>query len=497
MAKFDIQDHLDPTDEITLETVKQRVVKGVVVLAGRTFILNVLSLLATGLLTYFLEPSQFGVFWIVSAIVNFLYYFGDIGLAAALIQKKEKIERHDLITTFTIQQLLVITIILIVFTASPLFSNIYSLSSEGKFLLYALSLSLFLASLKTIPSVLMERELQFGKLVIPQVLENLFYNLTAVFFAWRGFGIRSFTYAVLVRAFIGLVVTYILCPWKPGIGIKKESLKKLLTFGLPYQANTLLATLKDDGMTAILGGILGSSGIGFLGWAQKWGQAPLRFFMDHVIRVTFPAFSRMQDDKDNLKKAVERSIFFIAFLVFPSVVGLVILAPILIEIIPKYEKWQPALIPLFIIAAGTLLSSITTQLTNLLNSIGKIKITFKLMIMWTILTWLLVPVSAVKYGVNGVAIAYFLVTLSSVVAIVMVRKQVDFSLTQSVKAPLLATLVMGIFLWIIKNILPVSLSTSILLVGVGIVVYFFSTYAILKDSFKEDVIKVINLVFRK
>jgi len=88
---FETEESLDPTAEITLETVKERAVKGVVVLTGRTFLLNAISLIATGLLTVFLSPSEFGVFWIVSAIVNFLAYFSDVGLAAALIQKKEKL----------------------------------------------------------------------------------------------------------------------------------------------------------------------------------------------------------------------------------------------------------------------------------------------------------------------------------------------------------------------------------------------------------------------
>ncbi len=66
------QEHLDPTAEISLDAVKKRAVKGVAVLTGRTFLLSVLSLIAIGFLTVFLDPSEFGVFWIVSAIVNFL-----------------------------------------------------------------------------------------------------------------------------------------------------------------------------------------------------------------------------------------------------------------------------------------------------------------------------------------------------------------------------------------------------------------------------------------
>lgn len=476
------EEHLDPTSEITLEAIKKRALRGVVVLTGRTFVLSLVSLLATGFLTVFLEPSQFGVFWVVSAIVNFLAYFSDIGLAAALIQKKEKIDDIDLKTTFTVQQVLVVGLLLILFFLTPVFAKVYSLTPDGRFLIYALGLSLFLSSLKTIPSVLLERDLEFEKLVVPQVLENLAYNLVAVFFAWKGFGINSFTYAILVRGFVGLFAIYILKPWKIAFAFSKKPLVRLLKFGIPYQVNSLLATLKDDGMTAVLGGILGTAGLGLLGWAQKWGQVPLRFFMDHVIKVSFPAFSRLQGEKKYLEVSVTKSIFFICFLTFPTLAALLIFAPSLIEIIPRYGKWEPALIPLSLIAVNTVFASVATQLTNLLNAIGKIKTTFKLMVMWTILTWLLVPGLAYFYGVNGAAAGYALVGVSSVVAIYVTSKLVKFSLSEAVLSPLVSTAIMSLILITLKRFLPVSITYILLLSLFGGVVYLVSSFILTRGE---------------
>ena len=492
-----VVENSEPTSEITLEAVKARAVRGVAVLTGRTFLLNILSLVAVGFLTVFLDPSDFGVFWIVSAIVNFLAYFSDIGLAAALIQKKEKIEKADLNTTFFVQQVMVVSLLLVLFLVTPFLQSYYAFSNEAKLLLYALGFSLFLSSLKTIPSVLLERELSFGKLVIPQVLENIVYNLTAVFLAWQGWGVRSFTYAVLARGFIGLLAMYYLMPWFPGLIISKKALKKLLTFGLPYQANTLLATIKDDGMTAFLGGILGTSGIGLLGWAQKWAYMPLRLFMDNVLKVTFPAFSRMQEEKEHLVQAVNRSIFFVCFLVFPSVVGLLSLAPLLIIIIPRYEKWEPALIPLAFISINTIFAAATTQLTNLLNAIGKIKTTFKLMIMWTVLTWLFIPYLAVKYSVVGAAFGYAMVGASSIIAIYIVHKIVKFSLYKSVFTPAIASLIMGGFLLVIRSLIPVKIISIWIMVVFGSVIYLTSMYILVGTSVFYDAKRGFKEIFNR
>jgi O-antigen/teichoic acid export membrane protein len=491
------EEHLDPSGEISLETVKERSVRGVVILTGRTFLLQIVALVAQLFLFAYLGKYEFGVFAIVSAIINFLVYFSDIGLAAALIQKKDTPTETDLRTTFFVQQFLVLTIIGIVIFLTPFFTQKYSLGHDGKMLLYALALSLLFSSFKSIPSVLLERKLEFVKLVFPQILEQVVYNVLLVVLAMKGFGLMSFTVAVIARGVVGVVALYMLQPWKPGIAFSVKTLSDLFKFGIPYQVNTFLATFKDDGITLILGGILGPVGIGILSFAQKLARLPLTFFMDTVTRVTFPAFSRMQDSKSDLERSVTRSIFFICFLVFPSLAGIVILAPILVAIIPRYNQWVPALVPLIFISINFLFAAATTQLTNLLNAVGKIKITFYLMIMWTVLTWIFVPALAIKFGVTGASVGYSLVGASSIIAIIIAKKYVNFSITNSMVKPLLGTFVMGMVLVFVKHFLPVNLYSLEILTALGIVVYAASMISMMGLTLIEDAKRSFKTVFSK
>lgn len=497
MNEEHLDSHIDPTAEISLDTIKRRSVKGVAALTGRYFVLYAITLVSQGLLGAFLTTAQFGIFGIVSAIINFLVYFSDIGLAAALIQKKDKIEPEDLKTTFTVQQILVVGLLIGVFIASPYIKKFYNLDTASIYLLYALGISFFISSLKTIPSVLLERGLQFNKLALSNVIESIVYNVCLVFFAWKGYGITSFTIAVLARGVVGLVVLYALQPWKPGFALSKNALSKLLKFGIPYQINTFIAVLKDDGLTLALGKVMGLNALGILVWAQKWIQIPLRVVLDNVTRVTFPAFSRMQDNKSELEKSVTKSIFFTTFLVFPATVGIVILFPVVIDIIPKYQQWLPAVLPLTLLSVNVLFASITTQLTNLLNAIGKIKITSALMVMWTVLTWVFVPILAKKYGASGAAFGYALVGLSSVIAIFVVKKYVNFSLTESALKPFFASIVMGVTLLVLRSMLPSNLATLGILVVVGTVIYLLCILAIMGVSLIEDAKKSFAVLLKK
>ena len=436
----------DEPQMLEYQEVKNRSVSGVLALISRTFIVQIISFISTLALTIFLDPNVYGVFYLVSSVVNFLAYFSDVGLAAALIQKKETVTRKDLATTFTVQQILVLLLLLILFLARSFIRSQYNIDQSGMYLLYAMGISLFLSSLKTIPSIMLEREIKFNKLILPQILETLAFNFVAVFFAWKGFGITAFTFAVLSRGIVGLITMYIVYPWKPMFGIYRDSLSSLLRFGLPYQANTFLAVLKDDGMTIILTKIIGTTGLGYIGWASRWAGLPLRIVMDNLTKVSFPTFARLQHDKEKLTRAVEVSLKYMCLASFPILVGMGFFALPLINIIPQYTKWLPALIPLYIYLYNSAWASISTSLTNLLNATGHIRSTFKLMLMWTGLTWVTMPFLALKFGYLGVSYAVAIIATSSIVTIFMARKYVHFSLLNILKTPLFATLSMSLFL---------------------------------------------------
>lgn len=473
-------------NEIDIATIKKRSIRGVFSLTSRTFFIQVISQVVTFLLTVYLSPADYGVFFLVSTVIVFLAYFSDIGLAAALIQKKEAITEKDLKTTFTIQQCLVLFLVIIGLLLTPVVASIYSLDTIGQFLYQSLIIAFFLSSLKTIPSILLERELKFQRLVIPEIVETLFFNITVLVLAIKGFGVSSFTYAVLARGLSGLIAMYIVAPWWPKIGIDKESAKRLLAFGLPFQANSLLALAKDNLLFLYLGAILPKAALGYIGVAQKWAFIPLRLIMDNLIRITFPSFSRLANSPEYLSKALEKTLFSVTLFIFPALTGMVILMPHFISIFPKYEKWEPALLSLVFFAINAVLSSISTPLTNILNAIGKIKITLYLMIFWTVATWVLTPILIGVMGYDGVGLASALIASSVIGVVYLVKKQIKFSVLPAIVSPGIATIVMGVSLWFISDYLVHDFSTFFLVLFLGGMIYAGTIFLIAKNQLIAD-----------
>jgi len=449
-------------DELDIQAIKSRSVKGMATLTGGGLILTLISGIGVLLLTTFLGPQEFGIYGLVVSVIVVLSYFSDIGLAASLIQKKEKLSTSDLRTTFTIQQSLVMIILVITLTLTKYIFAYYHFSQQQSWLFYSLLLSFFLSSLKSIPSVMLERALRFDRIMLVRIIETLVFNITAVFLAVKNYGVLSYMPAVLLQSFVGLILIYILNPWPIGLAFSLVSLKKLLKFGVPYQLNSLLAVAKDQMVNLFLYKIVGTSGMGLVNWGFYYSQMPQRLVMDNATKVAFPALSRMQNNDQELKKSVETLLRFITLTIFPALILIGLCWSHLAYLVPKWFKWQPGLISLYLFCFSAAMSCLSTPLTNTLYAMGKAKIVTYLMIMWLGLEWLFKPTFAIKFGFQGISYAAALISLSSLVPFFLAHKYIGFNILKSLKTPVLAS-----FLMLLAGILvrPFGLVISLLTAG--------------------------------
>lgn len=458
-------------EEVDLETIKQKTTVSVVFLSLRNIGIQAISFLGYFILTLLLGTGDVGLFAIVAVSVSILSYFSDVGLASALIQQKETVTKDDLRTTFVIQQILVFIALLVVYLIYPGISRSHGYGSKEMWILISLCFSFACASLKTIPSVLLERQLNFKILSTIDIIENTIFYVVAVIFAFLHFGAYSYAISTFVRSLVGLVVIYTLSPWPIGFSFSWASAKKLFKFGIPFQLNSFIAMAKDRLSNLFVAGIIGRDSFGILSWAQKGPNVPLTF-MDAIMRVTFPTFSRIQEKKDLLKRSIEKSIYYISFFVFPALAGIALVASDIINIIPKYGKWLPAIIPLYFYAINAAIAAVTTPITNAFNAVGKITTTTKLMIMWTILTWIFYPLLSYKFGYIGTAVATLIVGSSSFVVWYLADKIFSINILKIIFHPLIASFLIVFSLFLIGR-LPLSLYIIFpLKVIVGFLIYF-------------------------
>jgi O-antigen/teichoic acid export membrane protein len=435
--------HEDQKEIETLRDIKKKTVSGAISYFIRTIILQGIGFTSVVVLSWYFSPKDFGIYGLVIPIVGLLTFFSDVGLAAALIQKKEEPSRADYVTAFTIQQILswfIVFVVLIILSTGIVQAKT---GQTGMWILLSLAIAFPLASLKTIPSVILERRLDFSKLVIPQILEQIVFNAILIVLAIKGRGAIAYAYAILFRSLIGAVSMYFVQPWKIAIGFNKPAFMAMFKYGAKFQINDFLARIKDQLFFLLLGFYFNLTEFGYINWGKNYAMYPYNLTVQNVMAITFPTFSRLQGNIGALKKAVEKSLFFITLAIFPILVGMSIFIWPFIELVPKWEKWQPAVLSLVFFSLSIAWSAISTPLTNTLNAIGEINKTLKLMVMWTVLTWIVTPICIYFYGYNGVAIAALLISFSSVLSVWMVKKVIPINFIDQIWRQTLASFVMA------------------------------------------------------
>lgn len=452
----------------------------------------VLGLVANLVVTILLSPAIFGMYITVMSIISILNYFSDIGLAASLVQKKDTSD-EDFVTTFTIQQILVVTLICLGFFGTQVVQSFYKLPQEGVYLYWALLISFFVSSLKTIPSIFLERKIAFQKIVFVQITESTVFYIAIILFAIMKFGLTSFTIAVLLRAVVGLILIYIVSPWTPTFGISKKSLHTLLSFGVPFQASSFLALFKDDLITLFLGKVVGFEGVGYIGWAKKWAEAPIRIIMDNITKVLFPVLSQLQHDKEKVRQLIEKIMFYQTALLTPAILGLAMEMDDVVHVIPKYAKWAPALPLLYIFCISAFFASFSSPLINLINSLGKAKIPFVFMLTWTIATWIFTPFLTHYLGYYGFPITVMIISLSSIFVVRKAQEFVPFRIFASIYKPFFSTIAMGIVMFFVKPIFFHTFYGMMFTTLSGIATYLSVLYFV----FKVNIIKEATSLIKK
>ena len=398
---------------------RRRAARGLVALMVRDAVIRALALASHIVLARLLSPETLGAFAVVLFAVGLFDAIGELGLSGALVQRRDSLTRADQHTAFTLQALIEGASVALIWLAAPALATLYRLPPHTIPLLRWLSLSLLISTLALIPEARLERELDYRRLSLAGALRAAVYHITAMALAVAGFGIWSLGLAFLASVAAGTAILWAFAPWRPGWGWNRASLRWLLRFGRPFQAQRLVHLAKDN-VAPALGMVYGSGGVGYLNFAGRLAAlaaAPVAL----VNRVSFAAYARVQDDRQALGATLELALRWTALLSFPLIALLCGLGRPIVHLIYT-DKWLPALPALYLLCAEAFFGLLTGLLMPVLQATGRLTVALRLSLVWAGLTWVLALALAWSpLAFAGVAAAY---ALSTPLAALLLARQV-------------------------------------------------------------------------
>jgi O-antigen/teichoic acid export membrane protein len=477
-------------EESTPKGIGLKAIRSVAALGVRQIVVQGLNALTAIVLARLLSPSDFGLFAIVTFVLTFLVAFGDVGLGASLIREAEEPSEEDYRVVFTAQQLLVLAVVVVAWFVSPLLARAYSLPAHQAILFRLVALSLLFTSFRVIPSVRLERHLQFQKLAAVEIAQAVVFSGITITTALGGLGPLSFALGLLSRSVAGAAIINWVSPWRIAWHWDSVRIRKHLSFGIPYQGIAFTSLLKDSITPVFVGLVLGTSDVGYINWAMMVAAYPVMALMV-LQRVYLPAFARMQVHKERLGEFVEKVILATNAVAAPlAVLTFVLIRPITLTVFG--EKWLVAL-PLFkFFWLANIFVPTATPLLALLNSLGDSRTAFKFALVWMLATWVLGIPLILAFGALGFAIATVGVQFTNVILCRVAQARVRFRILPTVVPVWCVAAVIGLVAYLAMHFNP---PIGIVGLAVYLVLGFSASGACLLGLYRSEARRVWGLVW--
>lgn len=379
---------------------KQKMIKGLFFAGLTSLFVRILSFIVTLWLSRLLFPQDFGLFGLGLLVIGIFGIFQDLGLPSALIYQEKKQEESASTAFFTLLVFGAILTIACYFSA-PLFCTFFK-EKVVLDILKVLSLTIMISSAGKVYISLLNKRMEFEKLLLPEVFSIAVYGFITVALAYMGCGFWSMVWGYFCQIAVNSVLSWWACKWSPRMIFDFGALLDMLAYGKEVVFTSLLLYFSLQTDKIFIGHLIDATSLGFYAVACNITSVPAIGISQIISKVAFPLFSRLQNEKENLKKSFEEMFTLNALLTVPLCAGLFLLGEDLIRVVLS-DKWLPMLNVLRILCLFGVLRSFGAILGSFLNSIGKPNLLKNLVIVHLLVMGATIYPFIKFYGILGVA----------------------------------------------------------------------------------------------
>ena len=345
-------------------------------------------------------------------------------------------------------------------------------------LLAVYSVTFLLNGLSTTQATLLSRDLQFRRLELRIIVATLVSAPIGIAAAVHGAGAWAIIVQSLSYSVVSLALLWVASPWRPRLMYSLDSLRELGGFGLRSLGTRLAWFANTTTDTILIGRFLGPAAVGAYSIAFNLTTFPLSRVVTPLRDITFPAFSRIQNDRDALGAAWLRSTSLVAVVVAPAMLGMMVVAPLFVGVVLG-ERWSDAVPVIQALSWVALLFSLQQvgggSALMALNRPG----TLLRFTVATTVANIVAFIVGLSWGIVWLAVAYAVATtVITPIFIVVVARAVGVSLSRfarEVVPPFLAAAIMAGCVRVVSWLMPETVLPNgarlLLLIAVGVVVF--------------------------
>jgi O-antigen/teichoic acid export membrane protein len=386
-----------------------------------------LTLVTSLIVAKLLGPAALGLVGMAGLAIAALQYFQNIGFDAALIYRRDEVENasHTAFVTVIASSLVVyLTAVL----AAPWVALFFREPAVTP-ILRVLALTILISSVGRVPAILMERELNFRRRILPELTANAIGSGTAIALALSGVGVWSLVWGQLIGTTLASALVWFVTSWRPRLRFRPQLARELFRYGKHIVGSQTLIFLITNVDNAVVGRYAGDAALGFYSFAYNLSNRPATQIASVLTRVMFPALAKLSSSAVEAAEARGRYymtiVHYVTWLTAPIAAATILFAPEFINGLYGPE-WAPAITPLQLLAIYGFVRSIAANMGSVLRAMGKPHWLTSIAI-WRLATMLatLYPVTKL-WGITGVSwLSAIVAVVDFIISATLVGKVVD------------------------------------------------------------------------
>lgn len=446
-----------------------------------------------------LSQEAFGLIGALTIFQSYALMMVDSGFSYALIQRKRPSET-DYSSVFWFNLLIACILYVILWFGAPLIADMF----QGDERLIPLSRVMFLSFIVNATAIVqtnrLMKQMNFRPIAITNSLGLIAGGIVGIWLAVTGYGAWAIVWQTIALQGIKSLSLWIHCRWWPQMTMSWNALRSFFKVGGNMMMTTFLYVTFQNIYSFFIGNRAGLVRLGYYTQADKWSKLGVSSITQVLSSSFLPALSEVQDDDERFRRVVCKMNRFTAYLLFPCMVFLIVLATPMFHVLFG-TKWDASVILFQLLLMRGIFTVINTLYNNYVLSLGHSRAIFWLEVLrdsaaalGIILVLPYISLSTYGNAVYGLTIllwgqvaASVITWVATLIATARITKISAWSYMRDILPYLLSSIAIGGAVWLLADTgmgdLPLLITQGLAAAGLYIGVNILFPSRIQRDVF--------------
>lgn len=356
-----------------MESLKEKTAKGVFWGGLSNGLQQVLNLGFGIFLARVLSSDDYGMVGMLTIFSAIASTIQESGFTAALINKRD-VSARDYNAVFWFSTLMGCAMYLLLFLCAPLIADFFG-HQELKSLSRVVFIGFLMGSMGIAHNAILMKNMKMKEAAKISVAALGLSGCVGVTMAACGMGYWSLALQSVTYISGMTVLRWHYSRWRPSWHIDFSPLKGMFGFSVKLLFTNIVSQVNGNIFSAIIGKHYTPAAVGYYAQSDKWVYMGLQTMLGMTGGIAQPAFAQVGDDKERLCRVLRSLLRLTAFVTFPALFGLALVATELLTITIG-AKWLPAVPILSVLCVKGAMTPLNNLYQQLSVSQGRSDVVF-------------------------------------------------------------------------------------------------------------------------